>query len=121
MTLTQPIAALATRGDTLFAGVGREVWIFPPGEVGLRLDRIAPGPSPITALATGPDEVWVGSQEGILRWSSADNELNRLSFSAGDLPSRPGLRDAVFHILPIGPRDVWASLPAGALRISTVF
>lgn len=121
MTLTQPIAALATRGDTLFAGVGREVWIFPPGEDGLRFDLIAPGPYPITALATGPAEVWVGSQEGILRWSSADNELNRLSFSAGDLPSRPGFRDAVFHILPIGPREVWASLPAGALRISAVF
>lgn len=121
MTLTQPIAALATRGDTLFAGIGREVWIFPPGEEGRRFDLIAPGASPITALATGTDEVWVGSQEGILRWSSADNELNRLSFSAGDLPSRRGFRDAVFHILPIGPREVWASLPAGALRISAVF
>ena len=121
MTLTQPVAALATRGDTLFAGVGREVWIFPPGQEGLRFDLIAPGSSPITALATGADEVWVGSQEGILRWSSADNELNQLSFSAGDLPSYPGLRDAVFHILPIGPREAWLSLPAGALRISAIF
>lgn len=121
MTLTQPVAAMATRGDTLFVGVGREVWIFPPGENGLRFDLIAPGPSPITALATGANEVWVGSQDGILRWSSVDNELNRLSFSAGDIPSHPGLRDAVLHILPIGPREVWASLPAGALRISAIF
>ncbi len=121
LSLTQPIAAMATRGDTLFAGVGTEVWIFPPGQDGRRFDLIAVGPSPITALATGENEVWVGSQEGILRWSSADNELNRLSFSAGDIPSQPGLRDAVLHILPVGPREVWASLPAGALRISAIF
>lgn len=121
MTLTQPVAALAARGDTVYAGVGREVWIFPPGQEGARYDRIAPGAAPITALATGPNELWVGSQEGVLRWSPADNELNRLSFSAGDLPSFPGLRDAVFHILPVGPREVWVSLPAGALRISAIF
>ncbi len=117
--LRRPVGALVALGDTVFAGLGREVWRGAPGERWRRVDAVGPVGGPVTALAVREGVMWVGSPEGLVVWDMVESAVRRHSFAAGDLPlDRFGARGVV-GILPLGRRSAWLATPAGALWLKT--
>ncbi|MFQ5890655.1 MAG: hypothetical protein ACE5JR_11465 [Gemmatimonadota bacterium] len=114
--LRRRVGALAAEGEILYAGLGHEVWRWSEGSEWARVDPVGPVGGPVTALAVRDGVLWVGSDEGIVRWDPRAVELRRFSFAAGDLPTDRGLR-GVYALLPMGPYEVWIGTPAGALRL----
>jgi len=111
----RPSAALAVGGETVLAGLGAEVWSRSEDGTWARIDAIGRLGAQVTALAASGGIVWAGSSEELVRYDEARGELNRYTFAAGDLPGL-ALR-GIFDIVPIGDREAWVALPAGALRI----
>lgn len=111
----RPTAALAASGDSVFAGLGAEVWSWSPGSEWARVNAVGRLGGPVTALAVADGVLWAGSSEELIRYDAARGEVDRFAFASGDLP---GLAvRGIFDILPIGDREAWLALPAGALRI----
>ena len=111
----RPTAALAQHGDTVFAGLGAEVWSRPPDGVWARVDAVGRLGGPVTALAVADGVLWAGSSEELVRYDATRGELDRFTFAGGDLPGL--VSRGIFDIVPLGDREAWLALPAGALRI----
>ncbi len=115
--LNRPVGALAAHGDSVYAGLGDEVWVWSPGQEWSRVEAIGRAGGPVTAISAASGAVWVGSAEGVVRWQPDGGPVRRLSFAAGDLPQSAGFR-GVRSILPIDSEAAWLALPAGAFRIT---
>lgn len=115
--VSRPAGALAAKGDTIYAGLGDEVWSRSAGVGWHRVDAIGVLGGSVTSLAVRDGMVWAGSSEGVVVWDAPHAWTERASFAAGDLPvDRVGAR-GVWDILPTGPREAWLATPAGALRL----
>ncbi|MEN8143383.1 MAG: hypothetical protein ABFS14_00390 [Gemmatimonadota bacterium] len=115
--LNRPVGALDAYGDTVYAGLDDEIWIWSPGEEWSRVEAIGRVGGPVTAISAASGTVWVGSAEGIVRWQPDGGPARRMSFAAGDLPRSTRLR-GVRSILPVDFETAWLALPAGAFRIT---
>ncbi len=115
--LRRPVGALAALGDSVYAGLDDEVWVWSPGQEWSRVEAIGRVGGPVTAIAAASGAVWAGSPEGVVRWQPAGGAVRRLSFAAGDLPQGAGFR-GVRSILPLDSEAAWLALPAGAYRIT---
>jgi hypothetical protein len=119
--LMRPSGALAGAGDTVYAGLGNEVWRGGSDSEWERVDAIGPLGGPVTALAVYNGVVWAGSAEGVVVWDTDGGRVRRLSYAAGDLPpDRYGGR-GVARILAVDRDEAWLATPAGALWIREAF
>lgn len=119
LVFPDPCGAVTTSGDSVWAGRSGEVWIRDASRSWRRLGVVPTASGPVTALADRSGVLWIGSADGLVRWDAAAHALDRATFAAGDLPAGPGQR-AIRALVPVGKREVWAALPAGALRIRMV-
>ncbi|MFQ5745783.1 MAG: hypothetical protein ACE5HF_01015 [Gemmatimonadota bacterium] len=114
------VGALAASLDTLFAGLGPEVWRREPGGIWSRVEAVGRLGGTVSALAVSDGVLWAGSAEGLVRWDARENEVNRIAFASGDLPSGREGR-GITGIAPISRREAWIATPAGALRLRADF
>lgn len=112
--LRRRVAALVADGGRVYAGLGAEVWRRSREEGWAPLGALGPLAGPVQALSLGDGVVWIGSDEGLVRWDPEGGEVRRFSFAAGDLPAERGRR-GIHSLLPAGERAVWVATPTGAL------
>jgi hypothetical protein len=112
------VGALAGTGDTVFAALGREVWMRDGDHPSWRVvEAVGHVGAPVTALAYRGGVLWVGSAEGLLLWDAEGPALRTYSFAAGDMPlGRHGER-GIRSIAPESRSRAWIATPAGALRL----
>lgn len=115
--LRRAVGALAGAGDSVFAGLGDEVWWRSDDSGWQWVEAIGTMHGRVTALAVRNGVLWVGSSEGVAVWDPQTTMTRRLSFAAGDLPTDPHGRRGVSSIRPIGADRAWLATPAGALLI----
>lgn len=121
VSLNRPVGGLAATGDTVFAGLEREVW-WRPGRAAdwSRVDAIGLQRAPVTALALRDGTLWVGSSAGVTAWEMRGDALRRFAFGP-DLPPDERGRTGVYGIAPVSGSEAWLATPAGALRIEARF
>ena len=115
--LSRPAGALAESGDTIFVGLGDEVWSRTDSVGWHRVDAFGRMGGAVTSLAVRDGLVWAGSEAEAVAWDASRGWTERVSFAAGDLPVDPTGRRGVWAILPTGPREAWLATPVGALRL----
>lgn len=115
--LREGVGALAAAGDTVYAGLGREVWWRAgPDAEWRRLESIGRARAPVTALALWEGELWVGTAAGVTVVSTAGGRLESYSFGP-DLPPGPRGETGVTDISLPSAGEAWVAIPAGALRL----
>jgi hypothetical protein len=115
--LRDPVGALVASGDTVFAGVGREVWRKPgSGGTWTRLESIGKARAAVSALAVHGTALWVGTAAGVTVVETTGGRLETYSFGP-DLPPGPRGETAVNAISVPSSQEAWLALPAGALRL----
>jgi hypothetical protein len=119
--LRLPVGALAVTGDTVFAGLDREVW-WRTGRSGewRPVNPVGRHGAPVTALALHEGILWAGSAAELTAWEVGGASVGRFRFGR-DLPPDPRGRTGVWAIAPVSRGDVWLALPAGALLFETGF
>ena len=119
--LRDRVSGLAVAGDTVFVGVGMEVW-WKPGlaREWERLDPVGRARGEITAIALDHGVLWVGSTEELTVWDAPAGAIGRYAFGRDLPPGRVG-ETGISSIAPVSEREAWLALPSGALRLSTGF
>jgi hypothetical protein len=115
--LRESVGALLASGDTVFAGLGREVW-WKAGRGGewTRLESIGKARAAVSALSVYETELWVGTAAGVTVVDRMGGLLHTYSFGP-DLPPGPRGETAVNAISVPSAGEAWLALPAGALRL----
>jgi hypothetical protein len=111
--------AVVGAGDTVWAGLDREVWRLDPEGGWGRVEAIGRLAGPVTALAFRDGVLWAGGPEELVTWDARGGSLRRYTFAGGDLPMGPFGERGIAAILPVGRTRAWLALPAGALRLDT--
>lgn len=111
-----PSAAVTGAGDTVWAGLDREVWRRAPDGAWSRVEALGRLAGPVTALAVRDGVLWAGGPEELLAWDARAMTLRRYTFAAGDLPVGPFGERGIAQILLVDRTRAWLALPAGALR-----
>ncbi len=112
-----PSAAVTGVGDTVWAGLDREVWRRGPDGGWGRVEALGRLSGPVTALAVRDGVLWAGGPEELVAWDARAMSLRRYTFAAGDLPAGRFGERGISGILPVDRRRAWLALPAGALRL----
>jgi hypothetical protein len=112
-----PSGAVTGIGDTVWAGLDREVWRRAPDGAWSRVEALGRLAGPVTALAIHEGVLWAGGPEELLAWDAREMSLRRYTFAAGDLPTGPFGERGIAQILPVDRTRAWLALPAGALRL----
>lgn len=119
--LRLPVGAIAVAGDTVFAGLEREVWWRPGRGAGWRrVNAVGRMGGPVTALALYEGVLWAGSTADLSAWAVGRADVRRFVFGR-DLPPDARGRTGVWDIAPLSRSEVWLALPSGALRFQTGF
>jgi len=111
------VGALASDGTRLYAGIERDLWVLDPDD---GWGRAAPFGVPgvrIRALAVQDSVVWIGTDEGLIRWDTGSDVVTNYTFAAGDLPSGPRGERGVSDVSSAIRGRVWVATPAGAVRL----
>lgn len=110
-----PVGALAAYAGRLYAGIGRDVWVF-EGDAWTRAAPLGALAAHVTALAVRDGVAWIGSDEGVLVWDTREDVVTHLTFAAGDLPWDAREGRGVFGIAIEADGAGWVATPAGAIR-----
>jgi len=115
--LRASVGALIASGDTVFVGLGPEVW-RKPGTAGSweRLESVGRERADISALALHGAALWVGTAAGVTVVETTGGRLETYSFGP-DLPPGPRGETAVLDISVPSDEEAWVATPAGALRL----
>lgn len=119
--LPHPSRAVTGAGDTVWAGLDREVWRRDPSGRWSRVEAIGRLAGPVTALAVREGVIWAGSPEDLIAWDARESSLRRYTFAAGDLPTGRFGERGIAEVVPVGRKRAWLALPAGALRLDADF
>ena len=115
--LQTPVGALAAAGDTVYAGLDREVWWRAGGEsTWARLESIGKARAAISALAIREGVLWVGSAAELTVVEVTGGVVGRYSFGP-DLPPGPRGETAIRDIAVVSATEAWVATPAGAVRL----
>ncbi|MDT8435184.1 MAG: hypothetical protein RRA92_00385 [Gemmatimonadota bacterium] len=117
----RPAGAVTGAGDTVWAGVDREVWRRSPAGGWNRVEAIGLLSAPVTALAVRDGVLWAGTSEELAVWDAGAGLARRFTFAGGDLPLAARGERAIFAIVPVARHRAWLALPAGALRLDIEF
>jgi hypothetical protein len=111
------VGALVASGDTVYAGLDREVWAK-AGRTGAwtRLESIGRGRAAVSALAIHEGVLWVGTAAELTATEVAGGVLGRYAFGR-DLPPGPRGETAISDISVVSASEAWVALPAGAIRL----
>jgi len=111
------VGALAAEAGRLYAGIERDVWVLAAGDGWTRAAPLGVVPARVSALAVHDGVVWVGTDEGLIAWDTADDLVTTFTFSGGDLPVGPRGERGVDDIAVDSVGSVWVATPAGAMRL----
>ena len=111
------VGALATGGGRLYAGIERDVWVLGADDPWTRAAPLGVVPARVSALAAREGVVWVGTDEGLIAWDTADDLVTTFTFAAGDLPVGPRGERGIDDIAVDSEGAVWVATPAGAVRL----
>ena len=115
--LQSPVGALAASGDTVYAGLDREVWWRAGGESSwARLESIGKARAAVSALAIRGGVLWVGSAAELTVVEVSGGVVGRYSFGP-DLPPGPRGETAIGDIAVVSGTEAWVATPAGAIRL----
>ena len=115
--LQSPVGALAASGDTVYAGLDREVWWRAGREAHwARLESIGKARASVSALAIREGVLWVGSAAELTVVEVAGGVVGRYSFGP-DLPPGPRGETAIGDIAVVSATEAWVATPAGAIRL----
>jgi len=114
--LQSPVGALAASGDTVYAGLDREVWWRAGGEPWARLESIGKARAAVSALAIRDGVLWVGSAAELTVVEVSGGVVGRYSFGP-DLPPGPRGETAIGDIAVVSATEAWVATPAGAIRL----
>ena len=111
------VGALTAAGDTVYAGIDREVW-WKGGQSGVwtRLESIGKARAAVSALAIHEGTLWVGTAAELTVVEVDGGVVGRYSFGR-DLPPGPRGETAVSDIAVVSATEAWVALPAGAVRL----
>jgi ligand-binding sensor domain-containing protein len=115
--LRSPVGALAASGDTVYAGLDREVWWRAGREAEWnRLEPAGRARAAVSALAIRGGVLWVGSAAELTVAEVAGGVVGRYSFGP-DLPPGPRGETAIADISVVSETEAWVATPAGAVRL----
>ncbi|MGB5674942.1 MAG: hypothetical protein WBO43_10380 [Gemmatimonadota bacterium] len=115
--LQSPVGALAASGDTVYAGLDREVWWRAGRESSwARLESIGKARAVVSALAIRDGVLWVGSAAELTVVEVSGGVVGRYSFGP-DLPPGPRGETAIGDIAVVSATEAWVATPAGAIRL----
>jgi hypothetical protein len=115
--LQSPVGALAASGDTVYAGLDREVWWRAGRESSwARLESIGKARAAVSALAIRGGVLWVGSAAELTVVEVSGGVVGRYSFGP-DLPPGPRGETAIGDIAVVSGTEAWVATPAGAIRL----
>lgn len=116
--LRSPVGALASAGDTVYAGLDGEVWWKAGREAPWTwLQAAGRMRAPVSALAIAEGVLWVGSATELTVTEVAGGVVGRYSFGP-DLPPGPRGETAIHGISVANAGEAWLALPAGAIRLN---
>lgn len=115
--LRSPVGALTASGDTVYAGLDREVWWRAGHEAEwTRLEPAGRARAVVSALAIRDGVLWVGSAAELTVAEVARGVVGRYSFGP-DLPPDARGRTAIADISVVSETEAWVATPAGAVRL----
>jgi hypothetical protein len=114
--LRNPVGALAASGDTVYAGLDREVWWSVGGDGWSRLESVGRARAPVSALVVRDRTLWVGTAGGLTVVDVGRGPLGRYSFGPDLPPGRRG-ETGISDIAVVSDTEAWVATPAGALRM----
>lgn len=115
--LRSPVGALTASGDTVYAGLDREVWWRAGhGAEWSRLEAVGRARAAVSALAIRDGVLWVGSAAELTVAEVAGGVVGRYSFGP-DLPPDVRGRTAISDISVVSDTEAWVATPAGAVRL----
>ena len=116
-SLRSPVGALVASGDTVYAGLAREVW-WRAGRASpwVRLESIGRARAVVSALAIRDGVLWVGSAAELTVVEVEGGVVGRYSFGP-DLPPGPRGETAIEDIAVVSAAQAWVATPAGAIRL----
>jgi hypothetical protein len=115
--LQSPVGALTASGDTVYAGLDREVWWSAgTGSPWARLESIGKARARVSALAIRDGVLWVGSAAELTVVEVKGGVVGRYAFGP-DLPPGPRGQTAIRDIAVVSATEAWVATPAGALRL----
>lgn len=118
IALRSPVGALTASGDTVYAGLDREVWWKAGREASwARLEGAGRARAVVSALAIHDGVLWVGSAAELTVLEVAGGVVGRYSFGP-DLPPGPRGETGIADISVVSATEVWVALPAGAIRLA---
>ena len=116
-TLRSPVGALTASGDTVYAGIEREVWWKRGSEAPwARLESAGRARAVVSALAIRDGVLWIGSAAELTVVEVAGGALAHYSFGP-DLPPGPRGETGISDISIVSASEAWVALPAGAIRL----
>jgi len=117
VALRSPVGALTASGDTVYAGLDREVWWKAgSGTSWARLEPAGRARAAVSALAIRDGVLWVGSAAELTVLEVAGGVVGRYSFGP-DLPPGPRGETGIADISVVSATEAWVATPAGAIRL----
>ncbi|MBT8479565.1 MAG: hypothetical protein KJO06_11645 [Gemmatimonadetes bacterium] len=115
--LRSPVGALTASGDTVYAGLEREVWWRAGRDAPwARLESVGRARARVSALAIHDGVLWVGSAAELTVVDVGRGVVASYSFGP-DLPPGPRGETAIADIAVVSSTEAWLALPAGAIRL----
>jgi hypothetical protein len=115
--LRSPVGALTASGDTVYAGLDREVWWKRGSRAPwTRLESGGRARAVVSALAIQDGVLWVGSAAELTVLEVAGGVVGRYSFGP-DLPRGPRGETGISDISIVSASEAWLALPSGAIRL----
>ncbi len=115
--LRSRVGALIASGDTVYAGLEREVWWRAGRDAPwARMESIGRARARVSALAIRDGVLWVGSAAELTVVEVAGSVVGSYSFGP-DLPPGPRGETAIADIAVVSSTEAWLALPAGAIRL----
>jgi len=115
--LRSPVGALTASGDTVYAGLERDVWWKRGSEAPwTRLESAGRARAIVSALAIRDGVLWVGSAAELTVVEVAGGAVGRYSFGP-DLPPGPRGETGISDISIVSASEAWVALPSGAIRL----
>lgn len=117
VALRAPVGALVASGDTIYAGLDRDVWWKPGSQASwARLEAAGRARSNVSALAIRDGVLWVGSAAELTVAEVRGGVVGRYSFGP-DLPPGPLGETGISDISIVSETEAWVAVPAGAIRL----